>query len=126
VIFDHERLARSAADSDRFEAELEPLSRRRPFEHDEVMADGVDARRRVDGSVAPDENRSLGWIVVNFWWCHAIALDCPRLVVGTRILYTDAAAGAIDLPAVTIDDTARSDARAKFGQCVSGVRALRC
>jgi hypothetical protein len=40
--------------------------------------------------------------------------------VGTTILYTDAAAGAIHLPAVTIDDTARSGARAKFGHASQG------
>jgi hypothetical protein len=52
------------------------------------MADGVDARRRVDGSVASDENRSLGRVVVNFWWCHAIALDCPRLRLWGQGFYT--------------------------------------
>jgi hypothetical protein len=92
VIVDDERLARSAADGDRLEARAPALSRRRSLEHDEVVADGDRRRARRRWTVAPDENRSLGWVVVSSG--GVTESFCPPL--WDRDLYPDAAAGAIN------------------------------
>jgi hypothetical protein len=72
LVVDDERLLQAAADGDRLGADLQPLSRRGPFEHDQIVRQGVCCGHRVEQMFPGHEHRAFAAVLVLFLWYHGL------------------------------------------------------